>query len=170
MPPKSRGSNKSNQKHTKSLKNQSISDLVVKAKDGAATKDPVSLALQQKLVNIFRNAFPTRFDPGLSTLLQEVKRFLYHRDFVRAFERDEYREAYAVRWSPSRTLGYLEIFEEVVDGIWDVKNRDATEKESLEDDSKRLQPENEIKIVCLGGGAGAEMVSLAGVLNMLQQR
>jgi 25S rRNA (uracil2843-N3)-methyltransferase len=166
MPPKSRGPNKSIQKHTKSSKNQSTSDHAFNAKDGGATKDSVPLALQQKLLNIFRNAFPSRFEPGLSTLLQEVKGLLYHRDFIQAFERDDYREAYAVRWSPSRTLGYLEIFEEVVDGIWDAKDRDESEKESGEDEGS----ENEIKIICLGGGAGAEMVSLAGLLNMLQQR
>lgn len=165
MPPKIRGLNKPNQRHTKSSKNRSTSDRAVNAEHGAAT-DSVPLAFQQKLLNIFRNAFPSRFEPDLSTWLQEVKRFLYHREFIRAFERDEYREAYAVRWSPSRTLVYLEILEEVVDGIWDVKDRDGAEKESHEDEGS----ENEIKIICLGGGAGAEMVSLAAVLNMLQQR
>lgn len=176
MPPKSGGSNKSYQKHAKSSKIQPISHRTADAnnnsKDARATKDSVSLALQQKLLSIFRNAFPSRFEPDLPAWLQEVKRFLYHREFSRAFERDEYREAYAVRWSPSRALGYLEILAEVVDGIRNTKNKDVEETEhceDIEDSMKRLGLEIEIKIVCLGGGAGAEMVSLAGVLNILQQ-
>ena len=171
MPPKSRGSDKSNQKHTKSLKNQSASNRAVNAnsgKDDTATNDSVPLALQQKLLNIFRDAFPSRFEPGLTACLQEVKGFLYHREFIRAFERDEYREAYVVRWSPSRTLGYLKILEDVVDGIWNEKSKKGSSEEIA--DTNRSGPDNEIKIICLGGGAGAEMVSLTGVLNSLQQR
>ncbi|KAH7049390.1 hypothetical protein B0J12DRAFT_103928 [Macrophomina phaseolina] len=116
------------------------------------------LELQQLLLNVFRDAFPDRFGSDLKPLLQEVKQHLYNRDFLTAFGKDEYLEAYAVRWSPSRALGYLQVFCDIEEHVCP----------SNEPDEKGIG--DAMKIVCLGGGAGAEIVGLAGFLKLLGKK
>ncbi|GIZ40699.1 hypothetical protein CKM354_000402700 [Cercospora kikuchii] len=113
------------------------------------TEQPVSnvpLALQQRCLNIFRDAL-TSGEEDVS-LLQEVKGHLYRRDFAEAFGKDEYLRVYASRWSPSRALGYLQILSDVQEKI-----------------CKGREEEGALKVVCLGGGAGAELVALAAWLS-----
>lgn len=113
------------------------------------TQQPVSnipLILQQKCLNIFRDALNSGEDDAV--LLQEVKGHLYRRDFAKAFGKDEYLRVYASRWSPSRALGYLQILSDV--------------QEKLIEGRKEVEV---FEVVCLGGGAGAEMVALAAWLS-----
>lgn len=130
------------------------------------------LELQQLLLNIFRNAFPERLGLDLPPLLQDVKRHLYNRDFLRAFGRGDYLEAYAVRWSASRALCYLQIFQAIEPYLQDwIEHRGSFD--SAEGQIKAAVPvmgESTLQIVCLGGGAGAEIVALAGLLNLLDRR
>lgn len=118
----------------------------------------IPLQLQQLLLHVFRNAFPNRFGSDLKPLLQEVKQHLYNREFTTAFGKDEYLETYAVRWSPSRALGYLKIFCDLEVHVFDPQKLEA---------KGGTDP---WKFVCLGGGAGAEIVALAGYLKLLAQR
>lgn len=111
----------------------------------------VPFELQQRCLNIFRDALEP--DEQDSKTVQEVKGHLYNREFSTAFGNQEYLKVYASRWSPSRALGYLQIFNDV-QRHFDVA---ADEGESLS-----IRPRN---IVCLGGGAGAELVALAGWLS-----
>ncbi|KAF2762570.1 hypothetical protein EJ05DRAFT_506286 [Pseudovirgaria hyperparasitica] len=105
------------------------------------------LDLQQLVLNIFRSAFSERLSADISPLLQEIKQHLYERNFTAAFGQIDYLEAYAARWSPSRALGYLQ----VLHGL----------------QSHLIPPQKESwKIACLGGGAGAEIVALAGSLRL----
>jgi 25S rRNA (uracil2843-N3)-methyltransferase len=92
--------------------------------------------------------------------LQEVKSHLYNRDFATAFGKQEYLEAYAARWSPSRALGYAELF-------WDLRTHLWPDKEIGEGvyDEEMAQKTSR-KVVCLGGGAGAELVALAGIQRL----
>ncbi|KAL5372207.1 hypothetical protein DPSP01_013673 [Paraphaeosphaeria sporulosa] len=129
------------------------------------TKAPVSetgptsslpVDLQQLLLNIFRDAFPERLSTDIKPLLQEVKGHLYNRDFATAFGKEEYLETYALRWSPSRTLCYLEILHDLRD-----------ELEPFESESEETE-DAEWKIVGLGGGAGAEIVALGGLMKLLK--
>jgi 25S rRNA (uracil2843-N3)-methyltransferase len=109
-------------------------------------------------LNIFRDSFSERFNPDLPDVLQQIKGHLYNRNFLQAFGRDEYLEVYAARWSPSRALGYLQIFHDVTGVI-------------LKNEELGCTTQREIRIACLGGGAGAEIVSLAGTLHLhLQTR
>ncbi|KAI8931843.1 hypothetical protein NX059_010749 [Plenodomus lindquistii] len=117
---------------------------------------PIPLELQQLLLNIFRSTFQERFQTDINPLLQEVKGHLYNRDFATAFGNERYLEAYAARWSPSRALGYAEVF-------WDIKEHLRADQENLGGESE----DKSWKVVCLGGGAGAEIVALAGVQKML---
>ncbi|OJD29714.1 uncharacterized protein BKCO1_7300031 [Diplodia corticola] len=126
--------------------------------EAAEVSAKIPLELQQLLLNVFRNAFPSRFGSDLKSLLQEVKQHLYHRDFLTAFGKAEYLEAYAVRWSPSRALGYLQIFNDLEQHFL------AIEEAGSRETGKPW------KVVCLGGGAGAEIVGLAGLLKQLVKK
>ncbi|PIB00710.1 25S rRNA (uridine(2843)-N(3))-methyltransferase [Cercospora beticola] len=111
----------------------------------------VPLALQQKCLNIFRDALKSSGENDDDTvLLQEVKGHLYRRDFAKAFGKDEYLNVYAKRWSPSRALGYLQIFSDLQENICQGREEDEG---------------GVLKVVCLGGGAGAELVALAAWLS-----
>ena len=85
--------------------------------------------------------------------MQEVKGHLYRRDFEAAFGRDEYLQAYAVRWSSSRALGYARLLDGVFKDYFDRKTSRGDSTEPL-------------RITCLGGGAGAELVALAGAIKL----
>ncbi|KAF5003373.1 hypothetical protein FDECE_10079 [Fusarium decemcellulare] len=80
-----------------------------------------SRAEQQRLLDIFANAFNSVLtSDGFTSLLQEVKQALFNRDFAAAFGREDYLEAYAARWSPTRALCYATVFlsiREHLDGI-----------------------------------------------------
>lgn len=113
--------------------------------------------LQQSLLQTFASAFPSLLSPSsadetLQPLLQRIKHHLYHRNFKAAFGEPELLEAYAVRWSASRALAYLDIFRETFRHV----NTDISSSES----PKRLE------VTCLGGGAGAELVALAGLQRL----
>lgn len=73
--------------------------------------DLLSPQYQQRLLNIFSAAFQDLLaSDRLQSVLQEVKRALYNRDFNAAFAKEEYLQAYAARWSPTRALCYATVF------------------------------------------------------------
>ncbi|KAI7360860.1 hypothetical protein KC336_g21914, partial [Hortaea werneckii] len=111
----------------------------------------VPFEVQQRCLNVFRDALEP--DEQDAKTVQEVKGHLYNRDFSTAFGNPEYLKVYASRWSPSRALGYLQIFNDVQ------KHFDVAFEER---GSLSAKPG---EIVCLGGGAGAELVALAGWLH-----
>lgn len=104
-----------------------------------AASSTTSRDLQQRCLNTFKDALWTSSE-DLSTV-QEVKGHLYNRDFARAFSRPEYLRAYALRWSASRALGYTAIVEDI---------------------EQYLTAEAGLRVLCIGGGAGSEVVGLAG--------
>jgi 25S rRNA (uracil2843-N3)-methyltransferase len=83
----------------------------------------------------------------LTEYIQLVKADLYHRDYLSAFSTEDKRLAYAARWTPARALLYLSLFS------------------SLEPLHQRLAGEGALErattCLCIGGGAGAEVVALA---------
>lgn len=65
---------------------------------------------QQRLLDIFSNAFnKTLSSDEFTTMLQEIKQALFNREFATAFGREDYLEAYAARWSPTRALCYATV-------------------------------------------------------------
>lgn len=138
----------------------------------------VPAELQQQILNIYKHTFSGLVEEGtdaLKPLLQEVKQALFERDFERAFGRQDYLEAYAIRWSPSRSLCYLSIlidlydhlsgtllFRSVIDGT--CLSRDETGVE----DAGQSGPKPVHHVACLGGGA-AEVVAFGGLLRFLTQ-
>jgi 25S rRNA (uracil2843-N3)-methyltransferase len=123
------------------------------AKDQDVTPNELPLELQQLLLNIFANCLHDPNTRDLLEVLQEVKGHLYNRDFAAAFGQDEYLRAYALRWSTSRALGYLRL----LDGVF---------KDYFDDGSDDNIGSETIKIAFVGGGAGAELVALAGVVKL----
>ena len=138
---------------------------------------PIPIPLQQLLLNIFRSALLFSSDPkdvhegnqrdegktpgqtplAIAPLIQTLKTHLYNRDFLSAFaDADEnLLRAYALRWSPGRALGYVG----VLDGVW----RNWVAPGNGTGGKKRRR-----HAVCIGGGAGAEIVAFAGVWRMLR--
>ncbi|KAI4143231.1 MAG: hypothetical protein L6R39_004656 [Caloplaca ligustica] len=117
----------------------------------------VDIQLQQTLLTTFTAAFSSRFNEDLQSTIQRVKGHLYARDFEEAFADEERLEAYAVKWSPSRALAYLDLFcsiPQLHDGLLHGRGERGDEGERK-------------RILCLGGGAGAEIVALAGWFRSL---
>ena len=119
--------------------------------------------LSQQLLNIFTNAFSAGFNSNLANLIQEVKSHLYNRDFLAAFGRDDLLIAYAIRWSPSRALAYANIFRNLPDPVAGLLPHSLANIEGA-----RAQNVS-TRIICIGAGAGAELVALAGHLNSTSQ-
>ena len=72
-----------------------------------------------------------------------------------------------MRWSPSRALAYTHIF-------WEVLSKDRLGIGNLEQDSGELpldapqvEPAFTKKVVCIGGGAGAELVALSAYSKLV---
>lgn len=156
---------------------------------GHNTSGPASLNAsysqkdQQTLLNVFSDAFANVLaSEQFPTLLQEIKQALFNRDFSGAFGKEEYLEAYAARWSPTRALCYASVFlgvkeyadEMLVSAPGDCSSeRDETihgesadsiagetagVSQSTQDVGKRL------KMLCVGGCA-AEHVAFASYVQ-----
>ena len=80
-----------------------------------------------------------------------MKGHLFNKEYAEAFgSKEEYRRAYLARYGPSRALVYRKIFREM-DPVRNVLSGGK---------------EGEVKnVVCLGGGAGSEVVALASLLS-----
>ncbi|KAG9243846.1 hypothetical protein BJ878DRAFT_461485 [Calycina marina] len=121
----------------------------------------LSLDLQQLLLNIFRTTFPIAQDPeGLKPVLQKVKDALFRRDFEKAFGKEEWCEAYAVRWSPSRVLCYSNVL------AWLLGK--CKEERWVKGFYQSKQPGDKqvARVLCLGGGA-AEVVAFHSLVRHL---
>lgn len=153
---------------------------------GAAVPQPYSLPieLQQVILNTFNIAFPmTQDSENLKQVIQEVKGHLFNRNFSSAFSEPSYLQAYALRWSAARALGYSQI-------LTDPKRRglmmwcshgshltedDPTGVQTVDPNGPRLGSEvhtphslPQTKVVCIGGGAGAEVIALAAAHRILE--
>ncbi|KAJ5727962.1 hypothetical protein N7493_005782 [Penicillium malachiteum] len=133
---------------------------------------PIPISLQQLLLDVFKTALLTQSsisatdgsadseEPApldVKSLIQTIKSHLYQRDFDAAFADadSDLLRAYALRWSASRALGYAGIFKGVLG--W-MRNGDETSVKPL----RKMGEDSNTRVVCLGGGAGAEIVALAG--------
>lgn len=115
--------------------------------------------LQQLMLNVFRDALPSSPASDLQQTIQDVKGHLYNRDYASAFGTEHFLHAYALRWSASRALAYADIFAEL-----DVKYRWLEVQNTTV--QEHAQNGSHAKILCIGGGAGAEVVALAAVASM----
>lgn len=134
---------------------------------------------QQRLLNIFSSAFQSVLSSdALPDLLQSVKQALFNRDFALAFGREDYLEAYAARWSPTRALCYASVLQGVVrehlddllaevdDGSGEQKPEegDAQAPASGDDANEDALPRQRLSMISIGGCA-AEHVAFASLLH-----
>ncbi|RVX70928.1 hypothetical protein B0A52_06085 [Exophiala mesophila] len=121
----------------------------------------VPLDLQQLTLDVFRRAFPIDDQTDLASVIQEVKRHLFQRDFTLAFAKPQYLDAYALRWSASRALGYLDILvNSQMHPVWFGES-------PLEPDNRQHPSGSACKVVCIGGGGGAEVAACAAAARKL---
>jgi 25S rRNA (uracil2843-N3)-methyltransferase len=116
--------------------------------------------LEKRTLEVFRTTFPASNDfEALKPVLQEIRDALNCRDFDTAFGSEEYLEAYTIRWSPSRTLGYAQLL------AWICTQRagDSYFQQLV----GSATHENPTKVVCFGGGA-SEFMALSGLLRYLR--
>lgn len=160
-PQKHHARNQQNSKAKKAPKNAKKEKSTLLVVEDHELSD-IPIELQQVVLDTFKSSFPNLFvDENLEEKLQEVKTHLFHRDFLGAFGRDELLSAYAVRWSPSRALAYLSILHGVIEITLKSKDIKLASKTT---GSKSLS------ICSIGGGAGAELVSSAALLQLLVTR
>lgn len=139
--------------------------------------EKVSTKLLQLLLNIFNDALAADRSSTVSDLIQEVKQFLYHRDFDKAFGRGDLLEAYAIRWSPSRALAYVNVFHNlpVLTACLFPKRAGDFDARTISGDSPSAFPDkvecrSVSRILCIGAGGGAEIVALGGLWNYSKER
>lgn len=120
--------------------------------------------LQQLILDIFRDTFPASQDfETLKPSLREINDALIQNDFDTAFGSQVYREIYAVRWSPSRTLAFANVLawicnenggEECVERLLHGAMDQGVERSAV----------GAAKVVCFGGGA-AEVMAFGALLR-----
>lgn len=143
-------------------------DEIKKTDADTVVESEIPIELQALLLNIFRDAFPVVLSSSsLQSLLQEVKKALYERDFARAFGREEFLEAYSIRWSPSRALCYQSILVGLQSHLAEISPACQKTREWLSSDSTLdVESSGTLNVVCFGGGA-AEVVAFSGFLRFL---
>ncbi|KAG7900964.1 hypothetical protein KL907_004408 [Ogataea polymorpha] len=86
--------------------------------------------------------------PDTEAVVQQVKGDLFNRNYMEAFSTEDKRQAYAARWSSSRSLAYSWFFARgEIGGM--------------------LARHECVRVVNIGAGAGAELVALGSVFGRL---
>lgn len=117
-------------------------------KQDSSPAAPILVHNQQRILNLFSDSFQAVLSSDSFTqTLQEIKQALFNRDFDLAFGKEEYLEAYAARWSPSRALCYANVF--------------LTLKQQLAEVTSTF---GKIRMISIGGCA-AEHVGFASYLS-----
>jgi 25S rRNA (uracil2843-N3)-methyltransferase len=112
---------------------------------------PITTPERDLLTLLAKLSHPILSSTSLNTTLQAVKSALYEKDYEKAFgSSEEYREAYAARWVPSRALVYRKI---------------CFQSKEIKAALLNSQPGETKEVICLGGGAGSEVVALGSLLS-----
>lgn len=151
-------SKKSRGKPVSSPSNKSLSR-EDEERPSADLQPTLPIELQQAILNVFSQAFSPAEGSDIKGVIQEVKHHLFSRDFASAFGKQEYLDAYALRWSSSRALCYADIFTSFGD-LCNWQNSSHAHTDS--------QLPSSTKILCIGGGAGGEIVGFAAALQQCE--
>lgn len=144
-------SKKKQQTQTKRNHKASSEPQIHAAPAAPAAVPHLPVELQQAVLDVFANALQLAADVDLFTTIQQVKGHLFNRDFLSAFGTEDRLIAYALRWSAARALAYAEIFSGLDPRCLAYQYPPGSAKLP--------------KVVCLGGGAGAELVALAATIR-----
>lgn len=107
----------------------------------------------QEVIDLFKRTFTLELYQGLDNvkeLVQKVKSDLYNRDYTAAFDDNGKRVAYCCRWSPARAVAYASLFAQL---------------EPINQVVRCQQDRGDQRVLCVGGGAGSELVALASLLT-----
>ncbi|QLQ79318.1 hypothetical protein HG537_0B06660 [Torulaspora globosa] len=107
----------------------------------------------QEIIDLFKVAFNNELYgkddiDELQSQIQKVKTDLYNRDYVSAFNKENKRISYCCRWSPSRAMAYASLFAHFKEIVQIVQCHESDQE-----------------ILCVGGGAGGELVALASLFT-----
>jgi len=180
-PKKTAGKSTGAEKHDESLE-----------EDLNHTRHKPTLALQQSILDVFKDAFSKCFNDTLLNLIQQAKGHLFDRDFEKAFGSKPLLEAYALRWSPGRALAYLDLVyglpqiltllpnvscgnamplqpREAPSPLDSTSHTDTCHEEMTSASLKTAQKftPSPTTFACFGAGAGAEIMAFAGYLRCL---
>lgn len=115
-------------------------------------------AHQQKLLGTFQGTFDAVLTSGsLHAILQEVKSALFKRDFAVAFGNEQFLEAYAARWSPTRALCYAAALDRISEHLDALA---AHHQPATKDGAAAAA----LQVLAIGGAA-AELVAFASYLS-----
>lgn len=122
------------------------------------------LELQRLVLDVFRDTFPASRDfDALKPTLHVINTALGVKDFETAFQTEGHREAYAVRWGPSRALCYANLLAGIV-------SSEASDQPWV---ANFLSGGEDVcfpaRAVCLGGGA-AEIMAFGALLRYLKPK
>ncbi|PHH80158.1 hypothetical protein CDD80_2696 [Ophiocordyceps camponoti-rufipedis] len=112
---------------------------------------------QQPLLDVFSSAFSDVISSTtFPSLLRDIKRALFDRDFTAAFSDERRLDAYAARWSPPRALCYAATLVELAPRLQELLCGDDED----EDEDEGREIEDTLRFLCVGGGA-AELAATA---------
>ncbi|OWB54473.1 transferase activity protein [[Candida] boidinii] len=132
---------------------------------------------QNGSINVLEDLEGQEFDDvpfsGLLKSIQQVKTDLFNREYLKAWDSDEKREAYAIRWSSSRALAYGCLLAEQRDirNCLFEKQHDYVEDEDEDEDKSNNTINQHVKnILCIGAGAGGEVIGLSSMISKFLQK
>ncbi|OIW28529.1 hypothetical protein CONLIGDRAFT_381283 [Coniochaeta ligniaria NRRL 30616] len=124
---------------------------------------------QQLMLDVFRNTFKSVLSSPdeMNKTLQEIKTALFNREFDKAFGNEEFLDAYAARWSPTRALCYERVLHRA-SVEFNLEHLYPNYDPSRSETEPATEPRT-LKVVSIGGGA-AELAAVAAFLRgKLQQ-
>ncbi|KAJ4422535.1 hypothetical protein N0V82_002763 [Gnomoniopsis sp. IMI 355080] len=150
---------------TRGGRQQSRTTTAATSQEAVQSNDQVSplqdTAHQQKLLGIFQGTFDAVLSSGnFNTILQEVKTALFKREFDIAFGKEEFLEAYAARWSPTRTLCYASVLHGIGSHLEELWRR----ADDHDDDDQKSDSVPFMRVLAIGGAA-AELVAFGSYLS-----
>jgi 25S rRNA (uracil2843-N3)-methyltransferase len=126
-----------------------------------------ALPIERELLEVLKSSLAeTLQGPDLADQIQRIKGLLYDKQFLEVFEDESLLAAYGVRWVPSRALAFREIFDELdsvsrrITGYTPDKGKAKAINSA--DDGDDQEPQG---MICIGGGAGSELVAIAALLS-----
>lgn len=138
-------------------KKKSTAKPIASASEPPKLEPTLPVDLEQRMLEVFRATFPASNDfEDLKPMLQNINDALLRRDLDAAFGDEERLEAYAIRWSPSRALGYAQLLAWILAEMED----DAVIQQLV----GGARGQQAMRVACFGGGA-AEIMALSGLLR-----
>ncbi|CAG7557569.1 unnamed protein product [Fusarium equiseti] len=130
----------------------------VKEKNQIPQIQSLSIEHQQLILDTIRTSFPAVDDfNALTPVLREVREALEQKDYSKAFGSEEFKEAYTIRWSPSRALTTANVL------AWICSEMSETAWVQ-----QFLLGEKPSKVACIGRG-GSDLLSSVALLKHSHQ-